>query len=247
MTSYKDTKSGELWEEMKMKEKELKTEIETVLGKLKRFMALSPAVQQMEPETWEKTRAWSNIKSYLQKEYGRVYVKGETEQVLPPFTIHQTNNPEVFADYLDTRNSMKVTCVSPPNSFSPSKKYAYEQNRWSPLYNLKIKLKNPGANYRNSVDFELEESYLLFGRQTNWNETHKKKDNGTDVERVVDEPSVRLSSSKEFMLFLYTPALPDAELFHSVTTLEEELERLTAPSQKEQTNKKGFFARLLGA
>lgn len=247
MTSYSDSKSEEIWERMKREERELKIEIESVLKKIKRFMELSPDVQGMKRESWETTRALSNINSYLMKEYGRVYIKGEIKEVFPPFAIHQTNNPEVFADYLDTSNSMKVTCISPPNSFSPSKKYAYEQIRWSPLLNLKVKLRNPGADYRNSVDFELEESYLLFGRQANWNETHRKKSQEKDVERIVDERSIRWSSSKEFMLLLYTPATPDAELFHSVTTLEDELERLTASPEKEQTKRKGFFARLLGA
>lgn len=245
MTSYKDTKSEGILEEASRKERELRADIERVLEKVGRFLELSPAIEQMNPEAWMKERAWKNINSYLLKEYRQVYVG--LEKVYPSFTIHQTNNPEVFADYLDTRNSLKVECITPPNSFRPSKRYAYEQNRWSPLYNLGIRLRNPGADYRNSVDFVLEESYLLFGRQTNWKETHKKKGNGIDVERVVDERRIWSETSKEFMLLLYVPAEPDAELFHTVTTLEEELERLTAPPQKEKTNKKGFFARLLGA
>lgn len=232
---------------MKEEKAELRAQVEAVLNQLKLFMDVSPDVQQMNREFWEKSRAWSNITSYLVKEYGLVYAKESIKKVYPLFTIHRTNNPEVFATYLDTNNSKKVTCISSTNLFRARKKYAYEQTRWSPLYNMNVKMKNPGADFRHSVDFELEESYLLFGRQTNWNETHTKKNEGTDVERVVDEFSARYSRSNEFMLLLYTPATPDTELYHSVTTLEKELERLTAPVKTEQTRKKGFFARLMGA
>lgn len=245
MTSYGDLKSEEILEKVLRKERELIADSERVAQKVTRFMELSPAIQQMKPEAWMEERARKNINSYLLKEYRQVSMG--LEKVYPSFTIHQTNNPEVFAEYLETRNSMKFKCITPPNSFRSSKRYAYEQNRWSPLYNLRIKLRNPGANFRHSVDFVLEESYLLFGRKTNWTETLKKKNNGNDVEIVVDEPRVYSEPSKEFMLLLYVPATPDDVLFHTVTTLDEELERLTAPPKQEKKKSKGFFARLLGA
>lgn len=247
MTSYQErmNKVSEMKiEEMEQRMKRVNGRVEEILANLEVFLTKSPQVQQMNISETDMEWMKNQLASLLKKEYKDTNSFNESPE-LPPFNIHVTNHPDVFAAYLDTEKSKEMKRIRVATTTLARTEYACFQYKWTPLFNRIVKLRNPGANAWQSVNFELDEPYLLFGRTTVWEETHRRIEGfepqeGMMVPTFKHKVSAGSTENAEFMLLLYVPAKENEKLDVTVKNLEQEVKRLTAPPRVER---KGFFAR----
>lgn len=253
MTSYKEQVAEKKNVERQNKELELENRIEQIMKHLDSYLKLSGHIAFFNLDEVQQTLLKRRVHRFLEKEYEYIrykpYVNQDAVQILPEFYIHTTNNPEVFAHYLDTRKSREMKCTS---SWGRSSTFSYKQYQWNSLVNENVKFLNEGNTLLDEVDFNTNEAYLLFGRQNCWDELdiHKETLEEEDGKMVKGYKQSRVKwdvEKKEFLLLLYIPAQQNAVLGVTEKRIEKVIEDLTTQAKKASKQKTGFFARLFGA
>lgn len=253
MTSYREQVTEQKDGERQNKQAELENRIEQIMKHLDSYLNLSGNIAFFNLDEAQRALLQIRVRHFLKQEYAYIkykpYVNRDAVQILPEFCIHATNNPEVFAHYLDTGESKKTKCT---DSWGRSSTFSYQQYQWDSLINQNVKFLNEGARFLDEVDFKTDEAYLLFGRKNCWEETsfRKKSFEEEDGKMVEGYTTSRIEwdvEKKEFLLLLYIPAQPNDNLLETTKTIEEVVEGLTTQSRRVSKQKTGFFARLFGA
>lgn len=193
-----------------------------------------------------REKALGKIASFVEKNYGsylsRDYRNTPYYDVYPTADVIITNNPDVFAHLIDTRESRELECTGTGYG---SSHYEYKQYTWEPILNDDIEVNSYGKDYPafHSVDFDVNEPYLLFGWNNKWKETEYRKDafKEEDGKQVETLHTSRFTSKPDIIRYTILLYLPDKEKdFYKKTFFIRDFVKKHTPRPP------GFFARLFG-
>lgn len=193
-----------------------------------------------------REKALREIASFVEKTYSsysrRDYRNTPYYDVYPTADVIITNDPEAFAYLVDTRESRELECTG--TGFGSSH-YEYKQYTWEPILNYDIEVNSYGKDYPafHSIDFDVNEPYLLFGWKNKWEETEYwrdafKEEDGKQVETL---HTSRFTSKPDIIRYTVLLYLPDKEKDSYKKTF-----FIRDFVKKHTPRPPGFFARLFG-
>lgn len=253
MTRYQEVQSEKNESTRNEKESKRLAEMKAMISNLYVFMDKSPRVEGIIHTLKTKgvegdlrAMAMRKVIPLVEKTYApfqrRDYRNTPYYDVYPTADIIITNSPEAFAHLIDTNKSRELECTG--TAFGSST-YEYKQYAWEPVLNDDIEVISYGKEYEafHSVDFNVNEPYLLFGWKNKWREDEYRSDAFKEVDgkQVETLHTTRFTSDPEIICYSVLVYVPDTDKeFYKKTISMRDFIKAHTPRPP------GFFARLFG-